>query len=152
MADSAAGASPTSPAPTPLPTADPCATAVPDLPNTLRSAFAYEITSAAVLQFLSQIKRVPEREQQRVFDAAVAAARTPRQHELELAEQRVCPTLEEICAQTRALTPVANEWTPRELQDERRRVACGTGATASAPFDIVIAFRARYAIFQNETA
>jgi len=116
--DTTAGASPTSPAPTSAPMADPCATAVPDLPNDLQSAFAYEIKSAAVLRFLSQIKRVPERAQRQIFDRAVAAAKTPAQRELELAEQRVCPTAEEIYGQTRALILVANEWTPRNLQED----------------------------------
>jgi hypothetical protein len=113
----AANASPTSPVSTPLPTADPCATAIPELPNDLPSAFAYEVKSAAVLHFPSQLKRVPEREQAQIFERAVAAVKTPGQHDVERAEQRVCPTLEEIYAKTRALALIANEWTPRGLHD-----------------------------------
>jgi hypothetical protein len=116
---SAVDASPTPPPSTP-PTstnADPCATAVPDLPNDLPSAFAYEITSAPVLHFLSQIKSVPEREQKHVFERVINAASSPAQRDLEVAEQRVCPTLEQIYARTRALIFVANEWTFGGLHD-----------------------------------
>jgi hypothetical protein len=56
------------------------------------------------LHFISQITRVPEREQRKIFDLAVAAAKTPAEHELELAEDRVCPTPEASLARTRALT------------------------------------------------
>jgi hypothetical protein len=119
---SAATAAPATTAPeTPPPIADPCATAVPDIPNDLTSAFAYELTSPAILHFLTMLKTVPPRDQKATFERAIAATQTPAQQELENTEARVCPNLDEIYAETRAIVLVANGWSPlRDFDDPKQ--------------------------------
>jgi outer membrane biosynthesis protein TonB len=100
--------------------ADPCATAVPDLPNDLPTAFAYEIDSPAILHFLASVAAVPARQQKAAFDRAADAANSPAQQTVVTALTAQCPNLDEVYATTRALTLVANRWKLDEIHDENR--------------------------------
>ncbi len=118
----------------PSPTADPCATAVPDLPNDLPTAFAYELEPPAILRFVSALARVPQREQRRVFNAAVDAASSPTEHAVQMAIAQECSNLDEIYGTSRTLYLVVNEWKLGELSDAKRfgdfSAAVGTAISA----------------------
>jgi outer membrane biosynthesis protein TonB len=112
----------TSPAPQ-ASAADPCATAVPELPNDLPTAFAHEIESPAILQFLATLAAVPARQQKSAFNRAADAANSPAEQTAAAALTALCPNLDEIYATTRALTLVANRWKLDDIHDEQRWTA-----------------------------
>lgn len=99
---------------------DLCATAIPDLPNDLPTAFAYEITSPAILQFLASLAAVPAHRQKAAFERAVDAANAPAAQEVATALTALCPNLDEVYATTRALSLVANVWKLDEIHDQTR--------------------------------
>jgi hypothetical protein len=110
-------------APTPIaasPTPDSCASAVPDLPNDLATAFAYDLESPEILRFIAALAAVPAGEQKRVFDGAVAASTSPRALAARTAIAATCPNLDEIYATSRTLYLVSSEWTLGELADADR--------------------------------
>jgi len=102
------------------PSIDPCASAVPDLPNDLQATFAYDLQSPAILHFVDALATVPRRDQKRVFDSAVDAASSPAQREAETAVATLCPNLDGIYGASRTLYLIANEWKLGEVADSQR--------------------------------
>ena len=124
---------------TPLPPAaapGPCKTADPALTDDLGAAFAYDLTSAPILHFVSVLATLPVREQKHVFDAAVAAASTPRERAASAVIEGSCPDLDAIDGASRVAILVENMWELAEpdLTSEKRiaqfSVAVGNAAAA----------------------
>jgi len=113
-----AGAQPAMPSP--QASVDPCASAVPDLPDDLPTAFAYDLESENVLRFVAALGAVPEREQKRVFDTAVAASDSAPERAAQTAIAAACPSLDEIYGTSRAMYLVVNQWTLGELANAKR--------------------------------
>ncbi len=106
--------------PSPQASVDPCASALPDLPNDLPTAFAYDLESEDVLRFIAALGAVPEREQKRVFDTAVGAADSAQERTALTAIAAACPGLDEIYGTSRAMYLVVNQWTLGELANAKR--------------------------------
>lgn len=116
----AAAIAPPAASPSPLESADPCASAVPDLPDDLPTAFAYDLESEDVLQFIAALGSVPERQQKRVFDTAVAATESAAGRAAQAAVAADCPNLDELYGTSRAMYLVVNEWTLGDLANAKR--------------------------------
>ena len=99
---------------------DPCASAVPLLPNDLPTAFAYDLDSRPILHFITSLAAVPPKERRSVFDSAVAAEPTTPERDVAAAESAVCPTLDEIYGAARASYLVVNGWQLGEFDDAKR--------------------------------
>ncbi len=93
---------------------------VPDLPNDLQSAFAYDLESPAILHFISALATAPQADQKHIFDAASDAASSPREHAVETAVATLCPSLGAIYGTTRVILLISKQWTIRELFDAKR--------------------------------
>lgn len=102
------------------PSPDPCASAVPDLPNDLQAAFAYDLESPAILRFIAVLATVPQRDQQRVFAEAVRAASSPAEQQAAAAVAALCPNLDELYGTSRALYLIVNAWKLGGLADEKQ--------------------------------
>ncbi len=128
---------------------DPCASAVPSLPNDLATAFAYDLDSPTILHFISALAAVPAKERRAVFESAVAAAATAPEREVVAAESADCPTLVEMYGASRATYLVVNQWQLREFGDAKRfdRFSTVVAAAVSA-----LAIPSRLTPDQRQTA
>jgi hypothetical protein len=152
-AGAAAGAGvagPQAKVPSPQVSVDPCASAVPDLPDDLPTAFAYHLESPRLLRFIAALAAVPERDQKRVFDTAVAAADSAPERAAQASISANCPSLDEIYGASRAMYLVVNQWTLGELANPKRfadfSAVVGTAVAAIARGDDLSPEAARAAL------
>lgn len=113
------------------PPPDPCTSTVPDLPNDLQAAFAYDLESPSILHFVKALADIPQRDQQRVFDAAADAASSPAERDVEKAVAALCPNLDEMYGASRAFFLIASRWKLGELADEKRSGEFSTVVTTA---------------------
>ncbi len=99
---------------------DSCASAVPELPRDLPTAFAYDLDSPTILRFIASLAAVAPKDRKSVFESAVAAAPSAPQRDVAAAESAVCPTLDEIYGAARVSYLLVNGWQLKEFDDAKR--------------------------------
>jgi hypothetical protein len=113
-----AGAAPTPGAASPAPVT--CASPVPDLPENVLLAFAYDLRSRPVLRFIAALAAVPPADQQSLFESVVEAAATVPEREVQAALASRCADPTETYGTARALYLVVNRWTYGVSSDQER--------------------------------
>jgi hypothetical protein len=111
---------PSAPDPLPQVTAAPCPFALTALPDNLPAAFAYDLESPQLLGFIAALAAVPERDQKRVFDTAVAAVDASPELDARAPLLADCPSSDEIYGSSRAMYLVVDRWTLGELANRKR--------------------------------
>jgi hypothetical protein len=148
------------PLPEPSPTVPACAAGFGE-PADFLTAYAYDITSPAILRFIAALEAVPSADQKPLFDRTIAAAATPAETSVRTEIAGACPSLAAIHGATRACDLVANVWKLPELDDDERferffhvvagavaaldlgdRLPAADRATALGPFSSLLAAEA----------
>lgn len=101
-------------------TPQPCASTDPDLSGDLLKVYAYDLESPSLLNFLTALAALPAEDQKPVFDAAVAAAASPQERDVQAAVARLCPSADAVDATSRAAMLISSEWDHAGNDDAKR--------------------------------